>query len=217
LPTILTVSPDGQFLACVHRPDVNNGEIQILDVATGQALKTFGLARYYATPRLEFSPDGKHLARTFYSIASRMEVWNVATGELVRTITPRKDFYFASDALFSPDGKRVVIAEMKAPRKHTDVHVWDVETGQAVSGFMAATELVMTFSPDGQRLAWTGDGHDTLISDAATGKEQLCLRGHSESINQLAFSHDGQLLASCSNDHTLRIWDVRANLPGRPE
>jgi WD40 repeat protein len=44
--------------------------------------------------------------------------------------------------------------------------------------------------------------------DAASGIELLCLRGHKHSVLSVAFSPDGNRLASGSWDQTLRIWDA---------
>ena len=41
------------------------------------------------------------------------------------------------------------------------------------------------------------------IWDTATGTARGTLKGHSSSVNAVAFSPDGQLLASCSNDRRL--------------
>ena len=44
--------------------------------------------------------------------------------------------------------------------------------------------------------------------DVATGELRLTFTGHSQQIGSVAFSPDGQTLASGSADHTIKLWDI---------
>src|SRR5262249_9201653 len=53
--------------------------------------------------------------------------------------------------------------------------------------------------------------HDKSVKvwDAQTGKEVLSLKGHTDVVEAVAFSPDGQHLASGSRDQTIKIWNVQ--------
>ena len=65
----------------------------------------------------------------------------------------------------------------------------------------------MAFSPDGTRLAAGGDGR-IWIYDVASGAQFAMLSGYTENIRALAFAPNNTLLASGSEDNTLRLWDT---------
>lgn len=73
----------------------------------------------------------------------------------------------------------------------------------------------VAYSPDGKRIAsGAGNrflrygGHDNTVRvwDAASGEEIACFRDHSECVNSVAFSPDGQRIASAAR--TVRVWDA---------
>ena len=66
----------------------------------------------------------------------------------------------------------------------------------------------VALSTDGRLLA-SGSWNGTIrLQDAATGRLQATLQGHTSVIWNLALSADARLLASCSEDGTIRLWEA---------
>jgi WD40 repeat protein len=55
-----------------------------------------------------------------------------------------------------------------------------------------------------------GSGPDIRLCDVATGREQAVLSGHHGSVTHVTRHRDGRTLASSSNDHTVRLWNLPA-------
>lgn len=70
--------------------------------------------------------------------------------------------------------------------------------------------LTVALHPDGKRAAIGSTRLDAplQIRDARAGTLLAILDGHEAAVTAVAFSADGTLLASGSNDRTVRIWKI---------
>ena len=65
------------------------------------------------------------------------------------------------------------------------------------------------YSPDGKRIATTGQDKTAKIWDANTGELLMTLTGHTDEVTAISFSPDGRRVATSSVDQTAIIWDSK--------
>jgi COMPASS component SWD3 len=51
--------------------------------------------------------------------------------------------------------------------------------------------------------------HTLIIWDAIAGTHSKTLQGHTEGVNDIAWSSDSLCVASASDDYSVRIWNVK--------
>jgi WD40 repeat protein len=205
----VSFSPDGRFALSSSQ----DASIRLWDIAKGQEVRSFtghGSAVWSVT----FSPDG----RTALSASAdrTLKLWDAETGQLLRSFTGHKDGVW--DVAFSPDGRLALSGSSDRTLK-----LWDVATGREIRTFTGHTDAVRSvgFSPGG-RQALSGSGGvsaagakpENLVKlwDVETGKELRSFAGHDNWVRAVAFSPDGLVALSGSQDATLKRWDLSDGL-----
>jgi len=194
----VAISTDGKLIAS----GALDGSVIIWDVSTGDPLlRLAGHTR--AIEELTFSPHGNWLVTAGDDAALR--IWDVMTGDLLQEYT---DFTgVVVSVTFSPDGKQLAFSD-------DSLHVWQFDSETTKDENIITSHEIFTipaassdrFSPDGKILAGRG-GLGIKLWDASTGREILTLAGQ-KNVNGLAFSPDGESLASTNGDGTIKMWNL---------
>jgi WD40 repeat protein len=153
--------PTGQWLASGG----DDRTIRLWKLADGQLHQTL-LGHTHTVAALAFTPDGQGLISSGADQTMRSWVWAADSGQWQqRHLLVEQLFKFNSSAL-SPDGATLVSGSI-----NTNVHLWDVQTGQKRHTLRGHTNLVTAVhvGPDGQQ-AVSSSGDGTLrLWEIATG------------------------------------------------
>ena len=147
----------------------------------------------------------------FYGV---IRLWDMESGKRLGTIRTRTGGL--SNIEFSSDGKTLLSIFWDRSFKLWDVATFKQKQTHIVKGDAPKIDDLSKLSPDFQTVAtslsdrkgWTGPDFQIGLWDVASGEFTHTLIGHTDSITSIAFSPDGNRLASCANDDTIRMWDV---------
>lgn len=187
-----------------------NNDNTILAGASGDSIKIWDLQgktlirtlRHQSTIwSVDISPDGSMLASA--SGDRTIKLWNLHTGELLRTLTGHSAPVFAVN--FSPDGRTLASAS-----QDNTVKLWNVQ-GQIRQTLTGHTNAVrdVAFDPTGQYLASASWDGTVKLWERQTGKELHTFAAHGDRAIAVTFSPDGKTLASSSVDRTVKLWNWR--------
>lgn len=243
------ISPDGKMIAAIEGSYIAGGSpiISLYDADTGTVLRriirqlpepiinhpfkpgtnercTRVVPSSFSSSDLEFSPDGKMIAAGGYS---SIDLYDVNTGEILRSFRAADSRYVGSYFAFSPNGKILASVRHRSSVGGVDLDAsilfWDVTTSTLLRTIFVPESHQLyhvIFSPDGKTLVnvehtLKNEKWDStiLLWDADTGTLLRSLtwgsgQGYKDHITSLTISPDGKTLVSTHVNGPLRLWDI---------
>jgi WD40 repeat protein len=168
---------------------------------------------------LSWCPDSKILA---FATPQRttIRLWDMTARGLLPQLEGHKKPL--RSLAWCADGKRIATAADDGT-----VKVWDVPRGCETSSFTYYVKQVpsrdfqsprassiLSWCPDGKRLAVMGEDDTVTVRDVDTGESIPPLHGHPSNLDlhevrrAVAWSPDGKRLAATSPDGTFLVWDT---------
>jgi WD40 repeat protein len=215
---LLVYSPDGKTWATSGTGlESSTVPIEIRDAASGKTLRIIP-TKWYGIVGLAITKDGM-LAASGLTVSDSdsaqdpqgtVEVWELATGKLVRT-SPVFDVV----GPVSADGQWMVspTPDVSQPR---GVVVTDLTNAQVKWTLPQQDAEYIFFSPEAREIAVTSRGSTRGLSlwSVTTGAVVSSMRGEQDSVNSIgltavAFSPDGKQVAAAEYPvNSVKIWDV---------
>jgi WD40 repeat protein len=198
LPYRIGFAPSEDSLAILYRPQLANSQyfsfLRVYDTKDGHILGTFGSVES-PIESYSYSPDGNLII--IANVDGSIYLWDVHNNSFIFTSWP---FSAPINGLqYSHDGGFLVV------QRDDKIEVLRASDGGVVSRYHGTTFAV---SPINYHLAIGDINGDVKIHSMDTGQMVFQITAHSAPVYALAYSGDGQLLASSGEDCFGRVWEA---------
>ena len=154
---------------------------------------------------LAFSPDDSMIASS--SADGSIRVWNITNGQTIHLL--QGHYFDAYSTDFNLDGSILASAGWNDQK----INLWNVSTGDLIDSWhYAFVGFRIAFSPIEKDVLAYPYWNTTILRNVTDGTLIHNLTGHTGMVWSVTFSPDGSLLATCSGDHSIKIWDVATGL-----
>lgn len=200
-------SPDGSIVATSSY----DGTIRTWNAMTGAAIETITPLDGDGVGPIAWSPDAQSFlvaaGAPFGQPAACVRQVSSADGALVQQLT-RIEGQF-NDMALSPDGARIAMAGYPV-----QVQMFDAVDGATLWTLpTAVSQDYVAFTADSAQLAIGRQDGTVEFFDAATGVAGQTFAAHSDRVVDIAFSPDGQMMATRTNIGPSMIWNYPSLTP----
>lgn len=198
----LDISPDQQVLAVAY-----GNRVGLWDLNRQTWAKSFESVSGSAIQGL-FSPEGDTLV--IADDVGHIAFWNLAEARLLGVITNTPGSL--GRLSFSADGRWLVNPGLKSP-----IQIWSGKDRSLIREFHDSPSAERAvFSRDGRWLATIGGDPTLRLWDTSSWRLTRIFHGHTDPITAVAFSPNGNFLASGARNGEVKLWSLR-NPPLAPE
>jgi WD40 repeat protein len=207
--TSLTFSHDGKIIISTgfvsgqrHLQNSEKRKIQFLDWETGDI--------FAYLPSSSRSDSGHSIALCSgqdiiaFDSVNNVDLYNFNLRQHLKTL--KGHVSQINTVTFSPDGKTLASGSEDGQVRVCD---WQASDSLEICIEIATSINTVAISGNSPFLAVGSDESKILLLNLATRQEYIELDGHSGAVCSLAFSPDGQRLASGSRDDTIKVWHVK--------
>ena len=195
-------APDGKTLASGGLDKT----IKIWDAHSGELLRTID-SEIGVVENITFANDGYKLAAS-HTDHTVIKLWDTQNGKPLLSIDARGSDHqrkghteSTGPFAFASDGEKL------ASSSYISTKIWDKRSGELLHTLDGRQ---IGSAPDGNTIALRGYAGRTIkLWDIRNGELLKTLEGHTDYVKSIAFTANGEILASTSNDKTIKLWSAQ--------